>query len=434
MSRILAAILFVVACGAGSASAQDYTLSMSTGLSGAPGDTVLVQCLLDIAPGAAPLNGWSQGICHDPSLVHPLEANSGSTTQTSNNGAPPGFEQVGITETAPGIGVTQGVVISLLGTATLPPGTGYETLTVLYELMGADGDFATLSYCDDAGAPPVETVVVPAGISVTPAQVGTTITIEVIPLVLFFGTADPIAQGQSTDLSVLLTNSSAVYGFQLGVAHDGATLQATAVEAGAALGALNGGAGPDFFVESLDPEGGDGITLGCLFSTVGLSEQLLPGVDQEIARITYQAQPTAPLGDTTVQFTDSLSPGAPAPAVETLISTGEEVETPIQSPGTLTIEVGGAVFIRGDVTGDAVVDIGDPVTLLGFLFGGDSAPPCLDAGDFDNGGGLDIGDAVNILTYLFGGGPSPAAPFPECGIDPEGDSDSVTCETSASGC
>jgi hypothetical protein len=41
---------------------------------------------------------------------------------------------------------------------------------------------------------------------------------------------------------------------------------------------------------------------------------------------------------------------------------------------------------------------------------------------------------VNILTYLFGGGPSPAAPFPECGIDPEGDSDSVTCETSASGC
>ena len=81
--------------------------------------------------------------------------------------------------------------------------------------------------------------------------------------------------------------------------------------------------------------------------------------------------------------------------------------------------LGGATFRRGDVDGSGVVDVSDPVAILGHLFLGSGEPECLEAGDFDDNGILDITDAVNNLNYQFLGGPPPAEPGPfQCGADP----------------
>jgi hypothetical protein len=77
-----------------------------------------------------------------------------------------------------------------------------------------------------------------------------------------------------------------------------------------------------------------------------------------------------------------------------------------------------APFVRGEVNGDADLNIGDPVTILLFLFSDTTTVDCMDAADTDDSGVVDITDAVYLLGYLFIGGPAPPAPFPEAGLDP----------------
>jgi len=84
-------------------------------------------------------------------------------------------------------------------------------------------------------------------------------------------------------------------------------------------------------------------------------------------------------------------------------------------------------FIRGDVDGDGAINISDPIRLLGFLFAGDSAPPCTRSADLDDGGSLTITDGIRVLRFLFLAGDRPSPPFPLCGVD--GTPDGLTCES-----
>jgi hypothetical protein len=65
-----------------------------------------------------------------------------------------------------------------------------------------------------------------------------------------------------------------------------------------------------------------------------------------------------------------------------------------------------SLFIRGDLNGDATLDISDPIATLLHLFGGGPAPDCRDAGDANDDGALDIADALYALDFLFRGGPA----------------------------
>ena len=65
---------------------------------------------------------------------------------------------------------------------------------------------------------------------------------------------------------------------------------------------------------------------------------------------------------------------------------------------------GNGTWIRGDSNGDALIDISDPILMLGRLFLGDqtreTCPPALDVnadGDFD------ISDPIIMLRFLFQG-------------------------------
>jgi hypothetical protein len=83
-------------------------------------------------------------------------------------------------------------------------------------------------------------------------------------------------------------------------------------------------------------------------------------------------------------------------------------------------------FKRGEITGDAAIDISDPVAILSWLFTGGSDPVCIKAADANDDQIVDLTDGVLMLNFLFLGGRDPAAPFPSCGNDPT--ADSLSCE------
>jgi len=67
------------------------------------------------------------------------------------------------------------------------------------------------------------------------------------------------------------------------------------------------------------------------------------------------------------------------------------------------------VSVCGDVNADGLVDIGDVVYLINYLYHGGPPPPdpwTADLNDCD--GEIDIGDVVYLINYLYHGGPPPA--------------------------
>jgi hypothetical protein len=84
-------------------------------------------------------------------------------------------------------------------------------------------------------------------------------------------------------------------------------------------------------------------------------------------------------------------------------------------------------FLRGDANADSRVDIGDAISVLGYLFGAEQDPSkakvaqCLDAADANDDGRIDIVDAISILGYLFAQSGDLPEPFGECGSDPTTD-------------
>jgi hypothetical protein len=67
-------------------------------------------------------------------------------------------------------------------------------------------------------------------------------------------------------------------------------------------------------------------------------------------------------------------------------------------------------FICGDANSDGVVELGDAVHVLNYLFKDGPAPAPLEAGDVNLDDVIDVADAVYILNYLFKGGPPPCEP------------------------
>ncbi len=58
-------------------------------------------------------------------------------------------------------------------------------------------------------------------------------------------------------------------------------------------------------------------------------------------------------------------------------------------------------YIYGDANADGIIDIGDVVHLINYLFTGTSAPDPMDAGDTNCDQIVDIGDVIYLINYLF---------------------------------
>jgi hypothetical protein len=63
---------------------------------------------------------------------------------------------------------------------------------------------------------------------------------------------------------------------------------------------------------------------------------------------------------------------------------------------------------RGDVNADGLIDVGDVVYLINYLFKSGPPPNLIQAGDANCDSNVDIGDVVYLINYLFKSGPSPS--------------------------
>jgi len=61
----------------------------------------------------------------------------------------------------------------------------------------------------------------------------------------------------------------------------------------------------------------------------------------------------------------------------------------------------------GDANNDAVVNVGDAVYVINYVFKGGNAPPCLPQADANGDGVVNVGDAVYVINYVFKGGNAP---------------------------
>ncbi len=69
-------------------------------------------------------------------------------------------------------------------------------------------------------------------------------------------------------------------------------------------------------------------------------------------------------------------------------------------------------YICGDHNGDGVINVGDAVHVIQFVFNGGPACSPAEAGDANCDGTVNVGDAVSIINRVFLGGPEPCSMCP----------------------
>ena len=121
------------------------------------------------------------------------------------------------------------------------------------------------------------------------------------------------------------------------------------------------------------------------------------------------------ISGTESQYLD-VSPLAGVVALYEVVATRAGLDSPITAC-TVTAPV---VFLRCDGSSDGLINIGDAVTILNYLFLAGSLS-CPDAADCNDSGLINIADPVMLLQFLFVTGTLPPAPYPEAGPDPTGD-------------
>ena len=65
-------------------------------------------------------------------------------------------------------------------------------------------------------------------------------------------------------------------------------------------------------------------------------------------------------------------------------------------------------YILGDANGDGLIDVGDVVYLINYLFKSGPTPNPIQAADATCDGNVDVADVVYLINYLFKSGPSPS--------------------------
>lgn len=238
------------------------------------------------------------------------------------------------------------------------------------------------------------------------------------PSYIFYLEGATGAPASSVELKVKLDNNGEdIEGWSFGVCSDPAQLEVVDVALGETTATVNGGALPFFHALNIFP---DGWSVGSLISPFSVPA-LYPGVGYEMYLPIYSILGEA--GTTAaIEFCETL--GTP-PVATVVVIAGQSLEPTVNGGSIEVLDLGG--FIRGDVSGDGILDLSDPIELLEYLFLAVGNPQCLDSSDVNDSGALDVSDAVYLLTFMFTGGIEPPAPYPACGDDDS--DDSLECES-----
>ncbi len=101
--------------------------------------------------------------------------------------------------------------------------------------------------------------------------------------------------------------------------------------------------------------------------------------------------------------------------VEAVAPGGEQEMKDLVALGRLIVarerKVAGIPALCGDANGDYVVDLGDVLYLIAYLYKGGAEPKCpIDRADVTSDGVVDLGDVLFIIAYLYKGGVEPKCP------------------------
>lgn len=391
----------------------NYILDVSEA-SANPGDTgVILAVSLDNSLGGD-IQGWSMGVCHASADITITGAQDGADTLALNGGAGAGFSEIGVF----GGGATQGVVICFTGCEVLPPlNAPYSIFETIYDVSAAPASFglAAADLCDTLGMPPVATVVVVGGQSISPVQLGGGINI-LDPNQLKMDDSNGLLGG-TVDTNVSLNSATypAADAVQVAFTYDPSIIS---------FNAITNVIGAEFLAIPPGLPAGEMIVGLVMDISDPITNQIPAGAESVLFSLTWNGDA---VGVSPLTFTDGLG----SPAVDNLVITGQDPSRqPTLVDGSVNI-VNFNEFVRGDCNDDGgTVNIADGIYLLNNLFQMGPDPVCDDACDSNDDALLDSTDAIYIFNYRFLEGPAPAAPFPTSGLDPT-QGDGIGCNGDA---
>jgi len=226
---------------------------------------------------------------------------------------------------------------------------------------------------------------------------------------------------------VVIESTRPIEAWQLAFAYDPTMLRPVAIERG-----------PDYPAGAPDPvvdlspvihcAAADGVAAGLTLAAIYSDDGSIttgPG-EQRLLRIVFRRVPAEGEACSLLRFVECLGPAAfPIRNVVTI----EGARSIDLATEDVEVCVREDFFIRGDCNGDRWIDVSDAVCILRYLFAA-LGRDCLEALDADNSDTIELSDAMRVVMYLFQHGSPPAAPFPACGEDRDGD-DALTCEVFA---
>lgn len=386
------------------------------------------------------IQGWSLGVAHDPAVLELLGAEAGATTSTIKNGGEPDFLVIN-TEPNVGSGVTMAVVIALTLPITLDAGQDYELLRMSYRVVADPAQEdpcvpveGSLAFSSALGDPAVATVVTVAGSTETPTIQDATVTVR-CPGTLEFTRCE----GDTENVYLEWIFGGAPTWDFLFIYRDGELLDSLSPDA---TSYTDEGLAPGDYQYTLltfivDDPTNPALIFGFCTATVipvtiesvePQSGYLLGGTEITVTGTAFTTAET-----TTLTFFDGESE-LPVELLEIVSETELRAATP-ESPRlgfwSLRLENERGVaefsdafeygFIRGEANLDGTMDLSDGLFILGFLFLGETPPPCRDAADTNDDGLVDISDGIRVLAFLFLGDAPPPPPYPEAGQDPTED-------------
>ncbi len=117
------------------------------------------------------------------------------------------------------------------------------------------------------------------------------------------------------------------------------------------------------------------------------------------------------IGNDWLQYSYDLSRIPPGTSVQLRFSFASDNDYSYDGEGFYIddVRVGpkASTLLPGDVNGDLLVDIGDILFLINYLFKGGPAPHPLERGDITLEGDITLLDILYLISYLYRGGPSP---------------------------
>ncbi|MEM7168220.1 MAG: hypothetical protein AAF581_22425 [Planctomycetota bacterium] len=447
-----------VSLGAAAITLNDGSVTLDAVVVGndefAIGDTSISQaapvgCVEVTMTNSGAAEGFVLSIEHDSALT--LEEINVIGTVTEANGAELVVPELFNAQNGGTLGVVMDFNSPFTG-QTIPAGADQHVANFCYScdnppVQPAPATTHALTFVDGVfSSPPLDNMIVIAGLSVTPTTSGGTVTCEAIPdagnnTVFSCGVldgsniVDPVAApGETFTLSFFWTDPiNAIGGFSVAVCFDcNLEFQPNSFTVD---GTIVGTVGAEFVQSSV---GTTPNAMGFCEMTGGILLDALPPFDQqtvpptttplEMARVDVTVNPNTPCNQCLdVFFCDGATGSGVVPIQNVVVVNSTQS---LQGFPTLPCQVcveAPRIFIRSDCNGDGLQNIADASTVIVTSFLGFQAP-CLDACDSNDDGMVNLADAVYILNYMFKFGPPPPPPFDDNGdfifdpgVDPTAD-------------